>query len=275
MRNLKLLSLLTVGAIGILAACGDSGTTSTGTGGGTTTSSTGGNGTGGTTTSAGGGGSGGGTNIPTPPELGAQIDRMGRPAINTALDDTFVYVDGNGAHPSNDTVRAASEDAYNEDSQPNMWVANHAQSAGIQLAVLDSLDTGLDLDGAGPNPPLTNAQACSNGFASCNDSSDGSGNCYATIAAVLASDRLWVDSGGTDCGASEPVDPVGGGYLAVEINYVLPGTNTDCGGRRPADDVIDKTYSAVAIGLPGGFGDNIAEPAGLHPEAFPYLAPPH
>ena len=30
-----------------------------------------------------------GTTIPAPPSLGAQIDRMGRPAINTALNATF------------------------------------------------------------------------------------------------------------------------------------------------------------------------------------------
>jgi len=266
MRNFKLVSVLLLSAVGVLAACGDD----TGTTGNTTTgstTSTGGNGTGGNTTSAGGGGGGGG--LPTPPELGAQIDRMGRPAVNTALNDTFVYADADGAHVSNTTQRAASEDTYNEDSAPNGWIMKYGPTMAIQLAVLDSLDTGLDLG----NGELTNAQACSNQLASCKDST--MTGCYATLSSVLAADRLWVDTNGVNCAASAPTDPVLGGYLAVEINFLNPGANTDCGGRRPVDDVIDKTYSAVAIGAPAGFGDNIAAPAGLHPEAFPYLAPPH
>jgi hypothetical protein len=267
MKNSKIFSFMIVGAVGVLAACGDSGTTSTGTGGGTTTSSTGGNGTGGgTTTSAGGGGSGGGTNFPTPPELGAQIDRMGRPAINTALNDTFVYLDNGMLKPSDDTVRAASEDMYNEDSTENGWVTTHAASAALQLGVLDVLDAGLG--------GTTNEQACENQLLSCKDITNDTGMCYATLAGVLMADRLWVKSDGDSCAASEPTDPVVGGYLAVELDFV-GATNNDCGGRRPADDVIDKTYSAVALGAPAGFGDNIAAPAGLHPEAFPYLAPPH
>ncbi len=270
MKTIKLLSLALVGA-GLLAACGDD--TGTGTGS-TSTTSTGGGGTGGaTTTSTGGNGTGGGTL--TIPELGPQIDRMGRPAINTALDDTFVFFDTT-LKPSTTAQRGAAEDAYNENGAENTWAATHVPSAALQLGVLDSLDTGLDLDGNGGNPAFTNEQACENQPLSCADISNTTGSCYVALAGALMGDRLWVRSDGTNCTAAAAADVAGGeGYLAVELNATTLAPNADCGGRRPIDDVIERTYSVVALGLTVGFDDGITAPAGLHPESFPYLAPPH
>jgi hypothetical protein len=246
MRTLKLLSIGLVGA-GLLAACGDD--TGTGT---TSSTSTGGGGTGGSTTTStggGGGGTGGGLTIP---ELGPQVDRMGRPAINTALDDTFVLAAGG---LSTDAARGASEDAYNENAAENTWVSTHMPSAALQLAILDSLDDNC-----------TNALLCA----------DPSSNtsCYGAIATILTKDRLWVRSDGDNCTAAAPADPDTEGYLAVEL-AALGIANADCGGRRPVDDVIKRTYSAVALGATTGFDDAITAPATLHPESFPYLAAPH
>lgn len=265
--NKAFLIALTIGTLAV--ACGDD------------TSSTGGGATGGSATGAGGsgagntggngagnvggtGGAGGGTVIPPKPELGAQIDRMGRPAINTALSGAFVTADMNGVHHSDDAVRDDLENTYNHDDQENNWGSNKDLFA-LNLGVLDSLDTGLG--------GITNAAACSNQPGSCLDSTSSAGGCYDLLGTVLADDRLWVDSEGMACSAAVPALPQEG-YLAVELRALMID-NTGCGGRRPIDDVIETTYSAVAgVGIVG-FDDGITAPAGLHPELFPYLAPPH
>jgi len=276
--TLQIASLFVVGAMA-LAACGDDSSGGGGTGGAT---GGGGDGGGGSTSTAGGGtggvgGEGGAQggqggeggqggmnpNFPPPPEPLAQIDRMGRPAINTALSATFVIGDANGAVAgvSTDPLRNAAEDAYNADGLPSNWDTNEGMFAA-NLAILDSLDTGVG--------GLTNDAACGNQPGYAGGACAGAGQCYALIATVLAEDVLWVDTAGVGCSAAEA--PFGSGYLAVEFN-ALGVTNTGCGGRRPIDDVIDVTYGVVA-GVPGQFGDSVAPPVGLHPELFPYLKAP-
>lgn len=262
---------LALGTLG-LVACGDD--TTSGGGGSGAGNTTGGNNTGAGTNTGGSntggtGGAGGGTVIPPKPELGAQIDRMGRPAINTALSGAFVTVDMNGGlHASDNMVRDDLENAYNHDDQENNWSSN-VDLFALNLGVLDALDTGLDLG----NGAQSNATACSNQAGSCQDSTSGAGGCYDLLATVLSDDRLWVDGEGTSCSAAKPTLPQDG-YLAVELR-ALGIDNTGCGGRRPIDDVIETTYSAVAFGGIVGFDDGITAPAGLHPELFPFLAPPH
>ena len=247
--KLYLATILGLGAL--LAACGDDteGTGGGGQGGSSTTTTT----TTTTTTSAGGGGQGGGGGggVPSVPELGAQIDRMGRPAINTATNDTFIYLNGNTVTAGDNTVRGASQNAYNADGNESTWVASYASKIALQLGVLDSLDTN-----------------CENQLLSCGNANEPN-NCYGTLAGVLADDRLWVRVDGTDCTATSGV------YLAVEANATSFIPNADCGGRRPIDDVIRTTYSAVALGNIDGFDDGITAPAGLHPATFPYMATPH
>ena len=68
-----------------------------------------------------------------PPKLGAQIDRMGRPAINTALSNPFDTVAGS----STDAVK----DAYNAESSPAMWQSKFRTNMEASLAILDAADT--------------------------------------------------------------------------------------------------------------------------------------
>lgn len=99
---------------------------------------------------------------PSPPTLGTQIDRMGRPAISTATIATF---------EADPTAKGAAKDAYNA-AAPAMW-ATFTTSIAASLAVLDSID-----EDCGNQLLFTTA----GGYA---------------LAGVLADDRLWINSVGT------------------------------------------------------------------------------
>lgn len=104
-----------------------------------------------------------------PPTLGAQIDRMGRPAINTALNNPF-----NG----DATARNAAKDAYNADADPSTWAATWSDDFRVSLAILDSLD-----------------RNCGNQLGA-----DLAEERYAFLAGVLADDQLYVNSASGTCG---------------------------------------------------------------------------
>ena len=209
------------------ATAGPTSSSATGTGGATTSSST---------TASGMGGSGGG-GFPTPPTLGAQIDRFGRPAINTALDHTF---------DTDMTAKGAAKDAYNANTDPAAWAGAYSVEFEKNLAILDSLDT-----------------ACGNqAFA---DKNDATPKRYGTLAGVLADDRLWMDTSKTTCSI----------YLGVEANATGLLPNMDCGGRVLDADVIDESYSLLAIGMPGGVTDGVDKNDVTNSATFPYLADPH
>lgn len=192
-----------------------------------------------------------GNNFPVPPTLGDQIDRMGRPAINTALDETFIHAATGTA--VTDDQRKTAENTYNADKDPSGWAAAYVPTFAAQLAVIDSLDTSTTTDGCGNQP------------ASCTDHSAG---CYNTLAGALADDQLYVNTGTTNSCVT---------YLGVEaVALGLIPSLSDCGGRRPVDDVIKTSYSILAAGdLTFSVDDNISPPAGLHPTTFPYYADPH
>jgi hypothetical protein len=173
---------------------------------------------------------------PAAPTLGAQIDRMGRPAINTALNHTFDPDAGAAGFEKN---------AYNADSNQAGWAAKYKDHFKANLAVYDSLDNN-----------------CGNQILA---GDAGQANTYEGLATVLADDRLWLNTGSTTCTT----------YLGVELNATNKIPNTDCGGRAPSYDTIDVTYSALAIGAPSGVGDGIAKDATkTDGTAFPYLAAP-
>lgn len=216
-------SLLSLAA---LQGCGSD----TATGGGGSTSSS----TGDSTSSA--SGTGGGSNFPAAPKLGTQIDRFGRPAINTALNHTF---DADAA------TAGKAKDTYNQGADPAKWTDN-VKEFSANLAVLDSLDTvcGNQLLAAMPLDA----------------------NRYTTLAGALADDRVYVDTSAATCTT----------YLAVEANATKLFPNTDCGGRKLNYDVIDSSYSVLAAGsLTVIAGDGIAADADTNGTAFPYLAAPH
>ncbi len=281
-QTVKLLGTTLLGAA-MLIACGDDTTGGGGSGAGDTG---GGGGDGGNPTTGGGGtggdggtgGTGGMPGFPAIPEFSTQIDRMGRPAINTALSGAFVQFNAGGMPvAANAADRALIQDGYNSDDQQNTWLADYVGLFGANLAVLDSLDTGVDPDGAGPAGVLTNAQACTNQPASCGVV--GMPACYNPLGAILTQDFIWVRTDGVDgAGACSAVAPaaLNEGYLAVELNGSTLSPNSGCGGRRPVDDTIAFTYSVVSgtFGYGFIFDDNIAARNGQHPETFPYMAPP-
>src|SRR5439155_2392140 len=79
-----------------------------------------------------------GGGIPAPPTLGAQIDRMGRPAVNTALSDPF-WNDGTaGGTLANHEMK---QDTYNHSADPANWGSENIANFKAKLAIYDGLDT--------------------------------------------------------------------------------------------------------------------------------------
>jgi hypothetical protein len=186
----------------------------------------------------------GGSSSSTPPKpaLGAtQVDRMGRAGVNTALTNPF------GVTPATQTSDQ-TKDAYNAVSDPARFGQFKAQIAQ-NLAILDGLD-----------------RTCGNQFAAGTTAAAGR---YDALAGVLADDRLYVNSATGTCST----------YLAVEAAFVTGGAlgANDCGGRTPTEDVIDETFSLLAIGAPSGVTDGIDRDAegGASATTFPFLGSPN
>ncbi len=214
--------------------------------------------------------------FPAAPTLGDQIDRLGRPAVNTVLNHGF---DGS-------TAADTAKQAYNEMSSKTDWLtmANAVQFMG-NLGIVDVLDTfcGSGKCDAGETnancpvdcPDVTDVGA-GNGCGNqglYNFNSGGSGppaqDSYSVLAALLTNDELFLDTSISTCH----------GYLAVEASILIGPTT--CGGRAPDYDVIDSSYSMLAMGL-GGFDQNlepiIKDGASVHDDittTFPYLGPPN
>ncbi len=170
-----------------------------------------------------------------PPTLGDQIDRTGRPAINTALNDTF-----NG----DDMAKGAAKDAYNA-AGPDGWGAFSPAFEG-SLAILDSLDTVCGnqlLAGETPDPGR-----------------------YSALAGILADDQLYVNTGSGTCGVYL-------GLEAEIVGAVEAGVG-GCGGRTLDDDIIERSYSVLAAGILEGVDDTIAENDVANSPNFPFVASP-
>jgi hypothetical protein len=165
--------LLFVGATAALAAVGCGDETS-----GTTTASTGTGGGGG-----GDGGAGGGSANPAAPKPGALIDRMGRPAINTALNHTF---------DNNPEAKEAAKNKWNTD-EPEAWTS-HQPEVEKNLAILDGIDT-----------------TCGNQLLAGMDVAPGR---YSGLAGALTDDRLWLNTGAMACQAYLAVEANATGVLA-------------------------------------------------------------
>jgi len=169
-----------------------------------------------------------------PPELGAQIDRMGRAAIATALIATF--------NPDADE-KGMRKDAYNA-AEPEDW-SGFEDEMRVNLAILDGLD-----------------ENCGNQLLA-----DASDPRYATLASILADDRLYVLSTVGECGV----------YLGLEgeIAGALEPGEGKCGGRMLDDDVIERSYSVLAAGLLSGVDDTITENDKENSDEFPFLPKAH
>ncbi len=182
------------------------------------------------------------------PDLGTQVDRVGRPGISTALIATFEV---------DEDAREERKDAYNA-AAPADW-KTFEPDLQKSLAIID---------GVGPttDPP---DDGCGSQFFIDVAKTDEAR--YAPLAAALADDQLYLDSTKAMC--SE--------YLALERAVVYSSeTITDCGGRTPNMDVIDVTYSELALQTPSGevatgVTDGIDADDATHSLVnFPWLAAP-
>jgi hypothetical protein len=178
---------------------------------------------------------------PAAPRLGAQIDRMGRPAVNTALTNPFDLVAGS----STDAVK----DAYNA-AGPGGWAA-FQPNIRTNLAVLDGAD-----------------RVCGNSTGAMDDA----GNRYDFLATVLADDELQVDTANANCDLYLGVEAAALGVSAASIY---------CGGRTLTADVIDESYTLLTAGTSAFLGNMHAVTDGIDagdhaPSAtFPFLAAPN
>jgi hypothetical protein len=157
------------------------------------------------------------TSFPAAPALGAVIDRMGRPGVNTALTDPF---------NTDKTKQDANKDAYNT-AEASTWVTTYKPVFAKSIAIYDGLDG-----------------TCGNQFAAGMMAAAGR---YDALAGVLADDQLYVNTGSGTCTT----------YLGVEANATGIIPNTDCGGRMLQYDVIKITYSLLAVGKVSGVTDGV------------------
>lgn len=223
MNKLAILLLSTAAATALVIGCSDE--TTGGSGSSQSTSA-----------SAASSGAGGEmNNFGNMPGYGAQIDRFGRPAINTALNNTF---------NANMEQKDQAKDAWNADDKVAGWAAKYKAEVAKNLAIIDSLDAN-----------------CGNQLLASKDVAAGR---YDTLASVLADDRQWLNANATSCDV----------YLGVEANATMLVPNQDCGGRALKYDVIDISYSALAAGSLVGVTDGIGPPNSVGGEVFPYLAAP-
>lgn len=210
--------------------------------------------------------------IPDPPPIGMQVDRMGRPLIIGALVGTF-----------RDTTQGADtkRELYNGFSEPASWATASLgdRTVGAEfmtnLGILDVLDQGnMAIPGTGMNIPGCRNQILYNGNPS-GGGTPGPGS-YSMFATLLADDMIFVDTSKPTCTE----------YFALEAERVSGGAilHSQCGGRAPTHDVVDYTYSALLAGLNGftlppafqpRITDGVARHADLSDTVFPYFGAPH
>ena len=166
-----------------------------------------------------------------------QIDRMGRPAVNTALTNPSDVLKVNGQTEASDVTK----DKYNADANVAGWAAAWGPAIKLHLGVFDILDNTCGNQIA--YGALTQPQ-------------------HTLLSVLLSGDALQVDTTQTTCTA----------YLAAERKALGAAVN-DCGGRKLEYDVVDVTYSALAAGVITGVGDGIAQTTAPD-TTFPFFKPP-
>jgi len=210
---------------------------------------------------------------PAAPKVGAQLDRMGRPAVSTALNHTF-----------NETDKQTAKDAYNHADDPTMWAATKLVGTTTvlaefekNLAIIDSLDSTAVASGCSSAQPHSNATENLSRQPLYNDAGTGA-DAYKGLAGALADDELFVNTASGTCTQ----------YLAVEGQVIahLSGLDvalTDCGGRAPSYDVIDVSYTALAKGLLPALNKQFVTDGAItaddapksNDKDFPFLGAPH
>lgn len=143
---------------------------------------------------------------------------------------------------ADEQIVGTEKDAYNA-APPDDW-AGYIPQMMTSLAILDALDA-----------------TCGNQLLA-----DTGANRYEFLATVLSDDRLWVNSESGTCGT----------YLGVEAEAVgaVEAGMGGCGGRSPADDVIERSYSVLAAGILAGIDDGVTQDDGDVTDSFPFLGAP-
>jgi hypothetical protein len=171
---------------------------------------------------------------PAPPALGTQMDRIGRPAINTALNNTF--------NPDN-TSKQAAKDAYNT-AAPADW-GSFAPTLAGGLGIIDGIDT-----------------VCGNQLAY---NAGGPNTYYAALAGVLADDEIYVNSASGTCSIYLGVEA---NALGIAPNNDCGGRVMSYDVIETSFSVL---VAGTLGGIDDGIADE-AVPA--DPDTFPFLAAP-
>jgi hypothetical protein len=167
------------------------------------------------------------TSNPPPPAVGAQIERMGRAAVNTALVGPF----------EEQQLRGQMQDAYNAAADPAEWDDQFADEMARSLAVYDALDA-----------------ECGNQLLAGTAVEPGR---YDALASVLADDQLYVNTesgsceiyfgveadalgfANDDCGGRTPLEDT------IDVTYSALGTPSFGGVTDGIPEDADGTASAA------------------------------
>ena len=200
---------------------------------------------------------------PAAPTLGAAIDRMARPAVNTAL------VGALADNPAKTTLK----DDYNHGVTPSAWVnAQGGLMIGTTRVILEFASYMGIYDVLDQGVPTTTIPGAGCGNTALYSATTG----YTQLAGVLADDELYVDTTKGSCGF----------YLSLEVEVATGGgvPHSQCGGRTLTMDIVDISYSLLAAGLNGfdaanGFAAKVQDGAVVHTDVnnanFPFLGPAH
>ncbi len=172
---------------------------------------------------------------PAPPALGAQIDRMGRAGVNTAVTNPFNH---------DPTTHGAVQDRFN--AAPQSQFASFAPSMAANLAILDSLDT-----------------VCGNQLLAGPTATPGR---YDALAGVLADDQLWVNTGSGTC---ELYLGVEANALGIDNNDCGGRTPLE----DTIDETYSLFAAGALSGVDDGVPIDADGRASL--TEFPFLAPPN
>jgi hypothetical protein len=165
-----------------------------------------------------------------------QLDRMGRPLTANALLATLGPAD----------VADDLKERYN------------LQAPATAGAFVPEIEKGLALydgfDGVCGNQWLADRSAPAPGR-------------YRELAALLADDRLWINSLSGQCRD----------FLGVELAHAAgrKAKSSDCGGRSPVVDAVDVYRAVLVNGTTTGFEDGVDQDDRQHSvDSFPFLAAP-
>lgn len=183
---------------------------------------------------------GGEHELPPPPTLGAQIERVGRPLIANAL---------LGPLATEDDANRAKE-RYNR-ARPDE-AAPFLDAFEASLALYDGYDGACGkqwLAGRNADPKRR----------------------YHTLAQLFADDRLWIDSRVARCDAFLAVERA---WLDARDEPRDGDLPADCGGRSLTVDSNNAFRSLVVLGAPTGAGDGVHADDRAPSTAFPFLVAP-